>query len=90
LGGRGRQISEFEASLVYKVSSRRARAIMRNPVSKEKKKKITEIKLDTCYISWLEVSPYFILFLFNIFYSDISFPCIPSKPLLLTSPLLQY
>jgi hypothetical protein len=33
LGGRGRQISEFEASLVYKVSSRIARAIQRNPVS---------------------------------------------------------
>jgi hypothetical protein len=30
-------ISEFEASLVYKVSSRRARAIQRNPVSKKKK-----------------------------------------------------
>jgi hypothetical protein len=27
LGGRGRWISEFEASLVYKVSSRTARAI---------------------------------------------------------------
>jgi hypothetical protein len=27
LGGRGRQISEFEASLVYRVSSRTARAI---------------------------------------------------------------
>jgi hypothetical protein len=42
LGGRGRQISEFEASLVYKVSSRTARAIQRNPVlkkPKEKKKK---------------------------------------------------
>jgi hypothetical protein len=38
-GGRGRQISEFEASLVYKVSSRTARAIQRNPVSKRKKKK---------------------------------------------------
>jgi hypothetical protein len=34
LGGRGRQISEFEASLVYKVSSRTARAIQRNPVLK--------------------------------------------------------
>jgi hypothetical protein len=30
----GRQISEFEASLVYRVSSRTARAIQRNPVSK--------------------------------------------------------
>jgi hypothetical protein len=35
LGGRGRQISEFEASLVYKVSSRTARAIQRNLVSKK-------------------------------------------------------
>jgi hypothetical protein len=34
LGGRGRQISEFEASLVYKVSSRTARATQRNPASK--------------------------------------------------------
>jgi hypothetical protein len=33
LGGRGRQISEFKASLIYKVSSRTARAIQRNPVS---------------------------------------------------------
>jgi hypothetical protein len=33
LGGRGRQISEFEASLVYKVSSRTARATQRNSVS---------------------------------------------------------
>jgi hypothetical protein len=36
LGGRGRQNSEFEASLVYKVSSRTARATQRNPVSKKK------------------------------------------------------
>jgi hypothetical protein len=47
LGGRGRWISEFEASLVYSVSSRTARAIQRNPVSKNKtkqnkKKKKTE------------------------------------------------
>jgi hypothetical protein len=38
LGGRGRWISEFEASLVYKVSSRTARATQRNPVSKNKTK----------------------------------------------------
>jgi hypothetical protein len=37
LEGRGRQISEFEASLVYKVSSRTARATQRNPVQKKKK-----------------------------------------------------
>ena len=34
LGGRGRWISEFEASLVYQVSSRTARATQRNPVLK--------------------------------------------------------
>ena len=39
LARRGRQISEFEASLVYKVSSRTARATQRNPVSEKKKKK---------------------------------------------------
>jgi hypothetical protein len=39
LGGRGRQISEFEASLVYIVSSRTARTTQRNPVSKETKNK---------------------------------------------------
>jgi hypothetical protein len=38
LGGRGRWISEFEASLVYRVSSRTARATQRNPVSKKKQK----------------------------------------------------
>jgi hypothetical protein len=39
LGGRGRQISEFKASLVYRVRSRTARAIQRNSVSGGKKKK---------------------------------------------------
>jgi hypothetical protein len=39
LGGRGRRISEFEASLVYRVSSRTARAMQRNTVSKNKKNK---------------------------------------------------
>jgi hypothetical protein len=38
LGGRGRWISEFEASLVYRGSSRTARAIQRNPVSKKTNK----------------------------------------------------
>jgi hypothetical protein len=41
LGGRGRQISEFKASLVYRVSSRTARATQRNPVSKNKTKQKT-------------------------------------------------
>jgi hypothetical protein len=35
LGGRSRWISEFEASLVYRVSSRTARAIQRNSVLKK-------------------------------------------------------
>jgi hypothetical protein len=39
LGGRGRWISELEASLVYRVSSRTARATQRNPVSKNKTNK---------------------------------------------------
>jgi tartrate dehydratase alpha subunit/fumarate hydratase class I-like protein len=43
-GRRGRQISEFKASLVYKVSSRTARAIQRNPVSKTKQTKQNKTK----------------------------------------------
>jgi hypothetical protein len=39
LGGRGRQISEFEASLVYKVSFRTARATQRILAGKNKTKK---------------------------------------------------
>jgi hypothetical protein len=38
LGDRGGWISEFEASLVYRVSSRTARATQRNPVSKKNQK----------------------------------------------------
>jgi hypothetical protein len=69
VGGRGRRISEFEASLVYRVSSRTARATQRNPVSKNKQtnkqknkttqKKtlqliITEVNLiEVCYIKGL-------------------------------------
>jgi hypothetical protein len=37
LEGRSRQISEFEASLVYRVNSRTARAIQRNPILKNQK-----------------------------------------------------
>jgi hypothetical protein len=35
----GRQISEFKASLVYRVSSRTASATQKNPVSQNQKKK---------------------------------------------------
>jgi hypothetical protein len=40
-----RQISEFKASLVYRVSSRTVRAAQRNPVSKKKKKRWCVIHL---------------------------------------------
>jgi hypothetical protein len=40
LGARGRWISEFKATLVYRVSSRTARATQRNPFSKNKTKRI--------------------------------------------------
>ena len=42
LGGRGRWILEFEAGLVYRVSSRTARAIQRNPVYKQTNKRSEE------------------------------------------------
>jgi hypothetical protein len=45
LGGRGRRISEFEASLVYKVSSRTSRAI-RETLSRKKTKQ-TKTKTKT-------------------------------------------
>jgi hypothetical protein len=38
LRGRDRQISEFEASLVYRVNFRTARATQRNPVSGKQNK----------------------------------------------------
>jgi hypothetical protein len=39
LGGRGRRISEFEASLVYKVSARTTRVTKRKTKNKKQKKK---------------------------------------------------
>ena len=44
LGGRGRKISELEASQVYRVSSRKARAIQRNPVLKKPNPKTQKTK----------------------------------------------
>jgi hypothetical protein len=44
LGGRGRRISEFEASLVYRVSSRTDRATQTNPVLKKRKTTTTTTK----------------------------------------------
>jgi hypothetical protein len=52
LGGRDKRISEFEASLVYRVSSRTAKATQRNPVSKTKKKKKKVTNIYTWY-TWV-------------------------------------
>jgi hypothetical protein len=47
LGGRGKQIFEFEASLVYNVSFRTARATQRNPVSKKTNKQTKQQQQQT-------------------------------------------
>jgi hypothetical protein len=48
LGGRGRQIPEFEASLVYRVSFRTAKAAKRNPVLKNNTNKETNNQMYRC------------------------------------------
>jgi hypothetical protein len=59
LGGRGRRISEFKASLVYRVSSRAARAIQRNPVSKKIKRGNIKnrLSLKSKWIKELHIKP---------------------------------
>ena len=47
MGGRGRRISEFKASLVYRVSYRTARATQRNPVSKNRERE-TDTAVSVC------------------------------------------
>jgi hypothetical protein len=42
LGGRGRRISEFKASLVYRVSSRTAQTTQRNPEQQQQKQNKTK------------------------------------------------
>jgi hypothetical protein len=49
--GRGSQISEFEASLVYKGSSGKARATQRNPDSKSQKPNQTKPKKDNSHLN---------------------------------------
>jgi hypothetical protein len=44
LGGRGRRISEFKASLVYRVSSRTARTTEKSCLEKPKKKQTNKQK----------------------------------------------
>jgi hypothetical protein len=58
LGGRGRQISEFEVSLVYKVSSRTARATQRNPVSNKSKTKQNKTKQNKTKTKKKKKKPY--------------------------------
>jgi hypothetical protein len=51
LGGGGKQISEFKVNLVYRVSSRTAKATQRNPVSKSSKQFILLKNNDKIYIA---------------------------------------
>jgi hypothetical protein len=51
LGGRGRQISEFKATLAYIVSFRTARATKRNPVCKTNKQNKTKYLCETFSLS---------------------------------------
>jgi hypothetical protein len=68
LGGRGRWISEFEASLVYRVSSRTARATQRNPVLKTKQNK-TKTKNKTTTTKRIYARTY--LFFRHHFFKDL-------------------
>jgi hypothetical protein len=66
---RGRWISEFKASLVYKVSSRTAMAIQRNPVLKNKNKNKNKTKQSLYpYLSTGVISPE------TMFYVQDSYP----------------
>jgi hypothetical protein len=55
LGGRSGQISEFKASLGYRVSFRTSRAIQRNPVSKNKTKQNKTNKQTIIEVPLLEI-----------------------------------
>jgi hypothetical protein len=57
LGGRDRRISKFEASLVYRLSSRTARATQRNPVSKNKNKEKKEIRISIGFLMFQWIKP---------------------------------
>jgi hypothetical protein len=55
LGGRGRWISEFKASLVYRVSSRTVRATQRIPVSKKQKQKQKRKKERDIFLLFIDI-----------------------------------
>jgi hypothetical protein len=74
-GGRGRWISVFEASLVYRVSSRTARAIQRNPVSKNKNK--NKQKKELFLILFSDIIPNLkLIFSFKFFFKMIFHICL--------------
>jgi hypothetical protein len=52
-GSRGRRISEFKDTLVYRVSSRAARATQRNPVSKNQTKPNQKYQNKTKQKEWI-------------------------------------
>jgi hypothetical protein len=68
-GGRGRWISEFKASLVYRVSSRTARTTQRNPVSKNKtkQKKQKQKRCSLLYESFGHILPLGFFFFYHDF-----------------------
>ena len=61
-GGRGRQISEFEASLVYRVSSRTAGGYTEKPClkktksKKQKQTKQNKTKKNSKFILWVQTA----------------------------------
>ena len=55
MGSRGRWVSEFKASLVYKVGSRSARATQRNCVLRNTTNKQSLIAMSTYNVSTMEV-----------------------------------
>jgi hypothetical protein len=72
LGGRGRWISEFKDSLVYRVSSRTARATQRNLVLKNKNKNkkdliTTKLKTTEAINGWVDVTVEWICVYVHIF-----------------------
>jgi hypothetical protein len=90
LGGRGRRISEFKTSLVYRESSRTARTTQRNPVSKKQnktKQKLKKIKGSKCQSmifrrkAVVHFLSCFVLDIFFIYISSvIPFPGFPLSP----------
>jgi hypothetical protein len=78
LGGRGRQIFEFEASLVYRVSSRTARATQRNPVLKNKQTNKQTNKQKPMFYLTMELFLLFVCFNYGFSLCSPGCPEVPS------------